>query len=59
MTRQVADKLIYKGEEHPLLGFIPLPKNDERVLKLTDEEFKLLFDDSDKEWSELQLHIDS
>jgi len=42
MTRQVSDKLIYINEEYPLLSVIPLPKNDERLVKITDEESELL-----------------
>jgi len=48
MTRQISDKLIYEGEEYPLLTTIHWPENDARVVKLTDEEYKELFDDGDE-----------
>ena len=48
MTRQVGDNLILNGELHKLLGAEILPENDARVVKLTDEEFKALFDDGDE-----------
>ena len=49
MTRQVSDILIYEGEQYPLLTTIHWPENDERVVKLTDEEYESLFDDPDIE----------
>ena len=52
MTRQVSDILIFEGEKYPLLSSIYLPENDTRVAKLTDEEYKALFDDGDEERKE-------
>lgn len=48
MTRQVSDKLIYEGEQYPMLSSIYLPENDARVVELTDEEYKSLFGDGDE-----------
>ena len=59
MTRQVSDILIYEGRKYPLLSPIQLPDDNTIVVKLSNEEFKLLFVDINKEWAELKLNIDS
>ena len=47
MTRQVSDILIYEGKRYNCS--LPLPEKDKRIIKLTDIEYKALFDDGDEE----------